>query len=265
MSSSRVEHGPHIDDGDLIRLLDGECSHEEGAHLRAHIDACPECRDTADSLKRASDMFSASMLELDIRAPAKPKREVSLGRQFTGEKRTFSILSSRVLRMAAVLALMVLAFTATPARAWLVQGWAALRSLVVSEVAELPETATAAATEDTPVEPSSILRFTPRGSEFRLEFTEYQAGGSLVLLIDSTESASAGVLGEQSGEELILLPNGLRVRNTSSSMSSYEVLLPLSLSTVSVSVAGNTVLRLDLQTQSAPLRRELNLTGSGGH
>jgi hypothetical protein len=259
MTGSRVDHGPHIDDGDLIRLLDGECSPEEGERLRVHVDACSECRNNADSLKRASELFSGSLAELDALAPAKPKRAPTVGLKLARSDKRFRFVSPRVLRAAAVLAAMVLVFAATPARAWLLQGWEALKSLVVSETVEPPPETVAP--EETGSDMSSILRFTPRGSEFRLEFTSRPAGGTLVLLFDSSTSASAGILGEEAGDEMILLPDGLRIRNSSSSMASYEVELPLTLSVVEVSIAGSTVLRLDLPSLSVPLRRELSLTG----
>jgi hypothetical protein len=168
-----------------------------------------------------------------------------------------------MLRTAAAMALMVLVFTATPARAWLIQGWASLKSLVTSEAAEQSEIL--GVPEEAAFDMSAIVRFTPRGTVFRLEFTDYQAGGVLALLVDSTTSASAGIIGEGTGEEMILLPDGLRVRNSTSSMTSYEVHLPLTLSIVEVSVSGQSVLRLDVQSQSTPLRRELSLRERGSN
>ncbi len=258
MTGSKIGREPHIDEGDLIRLLDGECSSEESQRFGAHIDACPECRSNAESLRKASELFSNSLLELDSDAPATPKRELTFGKRIKRDRAWLSVVSPRVLRAAAALALMVLVFTATPARAWLVQGWRSLKSLVVSDPVYQPEASDVP--EDPPLDMSSVLRFTPRGAEFRLEFTEYQTRGLLTLLIDSTTYASAGTIGQDVGEEMILLPNGLRVRNSSSSLTSYEVNLPLTLSLVEVSVAGNTILRLDVQSQPTPLSRELSLT-----
>jgi hypothetical protein len=198
------------------------------------------------------------MQELEVKAPATPKRRITFGKRTTHKRPGFSFVSPPVLRMAAALALMVLVFTATPARAWLAQGWEALKSLVESEPTEFPEIEETP--EEAPAELSSILRFTPRGTVFRLEFMEFQSGGSLVLQIDSTTSASAGILGEESDEEMILLPDGLRVRNSSESLTSYEVRLPHTLSIVEVSVSGNVLVRLDVQSQSIPISRELSLT-----
>jgi len=211
-------------------------------------------------LNRACELFSGAIRELDAQTDARPTREPSVGKKIVHETPRFRFASPQVLRAAAVLALMVLVFTATPARAWLVSGWEALKSLVVSESAGTDETVDVP--EEPGVEMSSILRFTPRGSEFRLEFTERQSGGTLVLLFDSTASASAGILGEGSGEEMILLPNGLRVRNSAGSTSSYEVQLPLSLSVVEVRVAGGAVLRIDVSAETGAMRRELSLAGS---
>lgn len=259
MTGSRVDQGLHIDDGDLIRLFDGECSPEEVERLGAHIDLCSECRSNAESLKIASELFSESLLELDIQAPAEPARAPNVGKRLVRENTWRNFVTPRVLRAAAVLAVMVIVFSATPARAWLVRGWEAFRSLVASENTQPPEMVDVP--EEVGVEMSSILRFTPRGSEFRLEFTGRQAAGTLVLLFDSTTSASAGILGEDTGDEMILLPDGLRVRNSSGSTTSYEVQLPLTLSFVEVRIAGTTILSLDLQSEAVTLRRELDLTG----
>jgi hypothetical protein len=259
MTGSSVDHGSHIDDGDLVRLLDGECSAAEREQLDDHIAVCPDCKTNADSLQRASALFSKSALELDAREPERSKPELSLGRRYARRQTQFSFLSVRVLRAAAVLALMIVAFTATPARAWLVQGWESLVSLVRSETPEVPEVP--AVPEQASATVSSILRFSPRGSQFRLEFMSWQAGGTLVLQLDSAATASAGIVGEEGNEEMILLPNGLRVRNSDGSSTSYEVRLPLSLSVIEVSIAGSTLLRLDVQSESGPSRRELSLSG----
>jgi hypothetical protein len=259
MTGSRVDQGPHIDDGDLIRLFDGECSPEDEKRLGAHIDFCAECKSNAESLHIASKLFSESLLELDIQTPAEPTKTPTVGKRLVRENTWRNFVTPRVLRAAAVLAAMVIVFSATPARAWLVRGWEAFRSFVASESVQPPDVVDIPA--EIGVEMSSILRFTPRGPEFRLEFTERQAAGTLVLLFDSTTSASAGILGENTGDEMILLPDGLRVRNSSGSTTSYEVQLPLTLLSVDVRIGGTTILRLDLQSLAAPLRRELDLTG----
>ncbi|MFC1639361.1 anti-sigma factor family protein [Gemmatimonadota bacterium] len=263
MTGSWADRGPHIDDGELIRLFDGECTPEEAAQIRAHTDECPECQDNADTLKQTSARFSGLLAELDSFAPLEvvlsPDAEKP---SVPTEKPRFHLVSRRVLRAAAVLAAMVLVFAATPARAWLVQGWEALRSIVTADTGESP--AEIEVPETAGPEVSSVIRFTPRGSEFRLEFIQKPASGTLVLLFDSATTASAGIIGGDGADGMILLPSGLRIRNSDSSSASYEVRLPLSLLVVEVLVAGRMELRLDVQSLSEPLTRELDLAGEQG-
>ena len=263
MTGSRADRRPHIDDGDLIRLFDGECSSEEAEQIRTHVESCPECQENSDTLKNASERFSSLLAELEVSAPRDVVRGSDAGKaSVQRETRQFRFVSSRVLRAAAVLAAMVLVFAATPARAWLVQGWEALKSLVTAETNELPvETAVP---EIAGPEASSVIRFTPRGAAFRLEFVDRPADGTLVLQFDSATTASASIIGGDGADGMILLPDGLRVRNTASSFASYEVRLPLSLSVVEVFIAGRVELRLDVQSLTGPLMRELDLGGEQG-
>ena len=71
-------------------MLDGECSAEEREHLDAHIGVCPECRANAESLQKASALFSNAVLELDIKEPERPKPELSLGRKYARKQPQFS-------------------------------------------------------------------------------------------------------------------------------------------------------------------------------
>jgi len=263
MNGSRVDRGPHIDDGDLIRLLDGECPTEEAGQIRAHIEDCSECSENFHTLKNASERFSSLLAELDVSAP----REVGKGSDVgttsgPPESRRFRFFSPRVLSAAAVLAAMVLVLAATPARAWLFRGWEALRSLVTSETNDVPvETA---APEATGPEISSVIRFTPRGPTFRLEFTNRPAAGTVVLLFDSVATASAGLVGGDGTEGIILLPYGLRVHTSPSSTASYELRLPMSLSSAHVFIAGSVELIVDVRSATGPFRRELDLSGEQG-
>jgi len=262
MTNTRFDRGPHIDDADLVRLLDNECAPGEAQQMRAHIEICAECKNNAETLRQASELFSRSLSALDaqvVPAQSTPARAPTVGRKFTRRETQFPFLSRRVLRAAAVLAAVALVFTATPARAWLVQGWETLKSLVMAVPSEPPAETDGAETVDAAA--SSLIRFNPRGPEFRLEFTDRPAGGMLMLIFDSTATASAGVVGGEGDEEMILLPDGLRIRNSISSTVDYEVRLPLTVSLLEVRVAGSLELRLDVQAGSGPFMRELALSG----
>lgn len=262
MTGSRIYDGPHIDDGDLIRLIDGEFTKDESAQMRAHLEGCAECKRNADSLRAASGLVSRALTELDPPVPATPKVVPSVGGKLPRFEARGGFFTPRVLRAAAVLAAMSLVAAASPARAWLVQGWHALKSVVVGEVVEAP--VPVEVTELPAPRISSVLRFTPRGSEFRLEFVERPQAGTVLLLFDSVATASAGTIGEDVTDEMILLPQGLRVRNSAGSTTSFEVRLPLSLTAVEVSIAGTVELRLDVGAHSEPFRSELDLSGTAG-
>ena len=263
MTGSRVDRGPHIDDGDLIRLFDGECSPEEAEQIRNHVEACPECADNSVTLVETSSRLTSMLAELETSAPPELVLSPDAGTPSVEAHSAWQRFgSSRVLRAAAVLAVTVLVFTATPARALFVQGWEALRSLVVEE---LPESSIVdEAPEIARPTPSSVISFTPSGPTFRLEFTNRPAAGTLLLMFDSAATASAGLIGGDVTDGMILLPYGLRIHNSARSSGSFEIRLPLSLSSVHVSIAGDVQLVVDVESSPGPFTRELDLAGDGG-
>ena len=263
MTGSRGDGGPHIDDGDLIRLSDGECSPEEAKQIRTHIDDCSECKDNSDTLANTSVAFSSLLAELEPTVPLEVVRGGDLGAPTLPPKtHRFQFVSPRAMKAAAVLAVTVLVFTATPARALFLQGWEVLRSLVTATTSELP--ISDEVPEIATPEPSSVISFTPRGPTFRLEFTRRPASGTLVLLFDSAATASAGLVGGDGTDGIVLLPGGLRVHNSTSSFGSYQLQLPLSLSSVHVYMAGSVELVIDVKSAPGPFIRELDLSGEQG-
>jgi hypothetical protein len=151
------------------------------------------------------------------------------------------------------------ALSATPARAWLAERWDALKSLVVGAPAELPEVAPAAVE---PREAGSVITFTPAGPEFTLRVVHLQAGGTLYLTVEPTASASAGVIGGDGSEEIVVLPGGFEVRNAATSTASYEVRLPNHLESIEVRIGDHTELRFDLTAEPGPISREIDLSGA---
>lgn len=261
MTGTRGDRGPHIDDGDLIRLSDGECSPEEAKQIRTHIDNCPECKGNSDTLTDTSAVFSSLLAELEPTAPLEVVRGVDAGDSPLSPKtQRLHFVSPRAMRAAAVLAATVLVFAATPARALFLQGWDVLRSLVTATTSESP------ISDDVPEvatpEPSSVISFTPRGPTFRLEFMQRPATGTLVLVFDSAATASVGLVGGDGTDGIVLLPGGLRVHNSTSSFGGYQLQLPLSLSSVHVFLAGSVELVIDVKSAPGPFRRVLDLSGN---
>jgi anti-sigma factor RsiW len=259
MIQPAADDGRHMEDGDVIRLLDGECSQEEARLFHAHLHECDECRCKMDELCQLSQDFSCA-LQLEDQ-PATPRD--SSPPEVVGKIRP-SVLQRhwsrwRVTRAAAAIVILTAALSATPARAWLAERWDALKSLVVGAPAEQPEAVPA------PIEPRElgpVITFTPAGPEFTLRIVHVQAGGTLYLTVDPTASASAGVIGGDGSEEIVVLPDGFQIRNAATSTASYEVRLPSHLETLEVHIGDRTELRLDLTAQAGPIRRDINLSGA---
>jgi hypothetical protein len=238
--------GGHIENGDLIRLLDGECPPEEEARIRRHLQHCEECRRGVAELEQLSDRFRLALQHGDgaegaVRTPVRARRWPR----------------RRLLQAAAIF--LVVAVAASPARGWLVEGWHAIRSLFVE--APTPEES-----EGEPVidvgETTAVVTFAAADPDFSLEVASTQRRGTVAIAIDSVPSASARVLGGDGSEELVVLPGGLRIHNTVASTASYEILLPLVVRNIEVRIAGRTVRMLDETALATPTRHEFELAPS---
>jgi hypothetical protein len=91
------------------------------------------------------------------------------------------------------------------------------------------------------------VQFTPAEAEFTLEFASRPSAGAVI--VERTGGSQAVVEMLQGGDEaeLLVLPAGVRVRNTPASTSDYRVRMPASVHTLRMRIAGGapTVLRGD--------------------
>jgi hypothetical protein len=258
MIRSVTNDGKHIEDGDIIRLLDGECVPDEERLIREHLLECVRCRREADELERLSRGFGLLLQRADV-IPATTdgtnKRGEETAVTHTLKPRWTRI---RVLKAAAAVALVITAIGVSPARAWLVDGWQAIRSLFSEESAAPIQPPSPSETATAP----AVVTFTPRGPAFTIDVSSAQVTGKVSLAIDSGPLASARVLGGDGSEEFIVHRGGLRIVNTPTSSASYEIVVPRSVSTLELTVAGRTVLSLseaellDLTSREIDLRRE---------
>jgi len=212
-----------------------------------------------DGLRRLSRQFSAALeLADDLRASDETLSPEVVGTISPSSERT-RWTRWRVTRAAAAIALIAAALTASPARAWLAQRWQELKSMVVGAPVEQPEIAPTAVQ---PGEPRSVITFTPAGPQFRLWVAHTQPGGTLYLTVDATASASAGIVGGDGSEEIVVLSDGFQIRNAATSTASYQLRLPNHLETIEVRIGDNPALTLDLTTLLGPFRREIDLSAS---
>lgn len=239
----------HLEEGDLVRLLGDELSTHERAAAEAHLGSCDAC---AARLSRCgADLEEATRLlnALPVAAvdPARRARSLEAVRgavtrhaghvapaapvtrtRFDRGRRF--IPSTALARAAAVAGLLVAGgVAASPAGAWIVDR---VRDLIQPAqpvtVAE-PEPSTLPAH-------SSVVAFTPVGTELVLEFNSAQEHGELVLRIDAAPGASATVTGGEGDLDVVVLPGALRIRNDYDMAARYEVVVPAHLERLRVRV-----------------------------
>jgi hypothetical protein len=219
-----MESQRHATDGDLIRLLDADMA--ASGELAAHVAECRECGDRLSQLRRRSERLAAELRATDL-PPVDPARirppldQVSLAR-LRRRRRAVAVWSRPGLRAAAALLLLAGVAAASPAaRGWIMEGVGRLRG------------ATRPAPRIDPAPPhkqpgtgvGARVWFTPTDDELVIRFETPQAGGTLELVAGDEPRSSAQIVGDASNESLLVLPSELRIRNTSSSVASYRVVL----------------------------------------
>jgi putative zinc finger protein len=210
----------HADDGELMRLLDGESSAEERARLEHHVATCRVCAARRETLGRLGGAVTAALATGD-----------ATGLSVRGRSRP---LPRAALRAAAVLLVLtggVAVASAQPVRAWLRERWADLRGIV------MPRTGTGEAPR-TELSDATTVRFVPTATVFTIELAAHQDGGVLTIEVSADSMAAARVRPGTRGEELIVLPAGLRIANRPDGKASYDVRLPRSVAEVRLRIAG---------------------------
>jgi hypothetical protein len=245
MTQPTAGNGGHLENGDLIRLLDRECLPEEEERINRHLRDCVACRQNAAELERLSHQFGLALQQGDATGDTSAAETRPLRRRWSRR---------RILQAAAIL--FIIAAAASPARAWLVEGWLAIRSLFTEAPAPAPPLEGPAIDV---AETTAVVTFAAVGSDFSLEVISTQSQGTVVIAVDSVPSASARVLGGDGSEELVVLPGGLRILNAAASTASYEIVLPPVVRNIEVRIAGRTVWRSDETVLPGPIRQEFEL------
>jgi hypothetical protein len=228
MSLGIAAPGPHADESALVRHLDGEGSPEERASVSAHLAACEECDRQYRTLAARAKAFA------DLLARTDP-----LPRPFALrlERRTArSRFRPWAAAAAALLVVGSIALVVSPGRAWILERWADVRRLLGAPLASPDPQPPAPAAVDT----VGVVSFTPASDILIVRVTARQAEGSLLLETTTAPAASAVVSnrGGGDGEELIVLPDELRIANTTTSRATYRVVLPSRIRRVVVLIAA---------------------------
>jgi len=82
----------------------------------------------------------------------------------------------------------------------------------------------------------ATIAFVPQAAELTIRFDSVQASGTVTLLADSGRQVSASITGGAADEGFVVLPDGLRIRNSGASVATYRVSVPTSIGRVRVHV-----------------------------
>ncbi|HEY2824061.1 MAG TPA: zf-HC2 domain-containing protein [Gemmatimonadales bacterium] len=221
----------HVTEGDLVRLMDGECETEERSALERHVDGCAACDIQLRGLRESAAVVREALPWLDIELRSAPR------------------LTQRRRALAAALVLVGVATAVSPVRAWIVEQGRALWSALgrPSQAAPLPPGPSVVARAGR----SAGVSFVPQGNTFTVEVSSHQAAGSLALSFQARDTASATLAGDTEQESFLVLPSALRIATTPRSTATYGIVLPSRLRSVAVTIDGGTPVLIPVTTTGA--------------
>ncbi len=226
----------HLNDGELLRLMDADGASDELARFDAHAGACPRCAAGLRSLRLAAGLVRERLQEVE--GPA--EYALPAGALAAAPVTMILPLWSRGWARAAVLLLALAGalVAVRPLRArigsWMSAAWAELAGGAPARVAA-PAAAPALAPAPTP---APVLWFTPAGAELRLVVSARQAAGTLTLGRTRDASASLEVVPSDAGVAQLASERLLEIRNPARARSSYTVRVPAAVRSVVVTIDG---------------------------
>ena len=251
MKNSFATRDVHLDDGALIRRLDGEISGDERSLNNRHLESCAHCATRLETLRALSDVVSQQLAAAD-RATYDHKSGLPVAHGNRPRRRHFSWR-----RAAAIAALIPLTatLTITPVRAWLVHQSRSLLALVGIASQQ---------TEDarTP-QPESSVFFSLNGStSFSIWVEREQTSGNVSVITAKTDMVSATIMGGAASEVFVIEPGKLTIANDGCSTASYRIEVPASLAEITIEIGDGSVMPLEPRSLEQGL--EIPLRGAGG-
>jgi hypothetical protein len=218
----------HLEDATLVQYLDAAIAGEEREAAARHLATCGACADRLAVVQRRTARLAELLAATDVPVSdtllRTPRRPVPV-----------PALAAAVVLMAATAAA-----TVQPVRAWVVE-----RSLAVWTLVTGGSEAHGAASAERPADPAATasVSFVPSGRTFFVQVAVHQRVGTVTVVSEAGSAVTAEVRGG-GPEQLVVLPDGLRIDNTDASSADYTVIVPATLREVSVAVAGRVVVRL---------------------
>lgn len=243
-----MPEGTHASDDTLWRVLDAESLDVERDAVE-HAAACAECQTRLGTMRLRRAQLSSLLDSVDVPAPAlpDPARLIAVARTRARTRR----LTPRRSLVVGALVLSGAALAAQPVGRWLVARWRA-----PSPEASPPTTSAPAPVAASP----AAIAFVPQASELTISFDATPARGTLTVRRESGTQVRANVTAGARDEELVVLPGGLRIRNSAGSAANYVVVLPAAVERATVRIGSGQVsrtvnVRLGLgEARDVPLR-----------
>ncbi len=206
----------HLDDADLIRVLDG-------AAEDPHVAECAACARRRALLARRGERLASLLEAADgarrVLTLAAGRRPPAAGQSH----RSLPRWSPARLAAAAVVTLIAAGGVVPPVRAWVADRATALWHAVRGR--EAPAAPAAAPTGRAGSSASSVA-FVPEPGFFTLHVITRQAEGELVIEPAADSIATASVESGAGTGEWVVLPDGLRLMNAADASHGYRVRLP---------------------------------------
>lgn len=221
----------HMDDGELVRYVDGELAPAEARRWQAHVARCPRCSQEIDTVQyesgRFSDWLSLADFEADLDPAASPDTDPvltladarsptattgpadappaeasaapSAGHTgLTTDGR--SVVRTAWLRAAVIVLLVAAPLAAFPG----VRGW-------VAEQIGRPGGAIGEATSTAAAPASPVIRFEPAAGSFTVRLPTPMEGGSLTLERTGSDTGAEAVLRIEGTAEPVVAERVLRI------------------------------------------------------
>jgi anti-sigma factor RsiW len=219
---------PHLSDGTLARLVDGEADAPERSLAEAHLARCAGCGARHAALERRSSRLAALLRATDYAIPAPLATTPALASDELAARRTRRTNAATAHRpwlaaAAAVVLLLGIGLATSPARAsvaaWIGVRWAELARLWAP--ADAPMSAASGSQDAT----TSVV-FATSEEDFAISFASPQRAGTVVFTVGVGTSANVEVHTAGPEPDVLVLPAGVRIQNATHSTAEYRVTLP---------------------------------------
>ena len=229
--TSPTPDGTHADAETLTRLIDGELLDDDRS-AAAHAAGCVPCQSRIDVLRRRRARLTEMLLATDAPQPVAPNVADVLARAAQRGAATRHRFRRPTRRMVAAAGLILsgAALAAQPVGRWVMARW---------QKSELPSPVPPAANTGADPAPSpAAIAFIPHPGEFTIRFDSVPASGTLTLRRAADTRVIAVITDGSRDESFFVLPDGLRIRNSATSVASYHVSLPPGVARVRVRVGS---------------------------